>query len=217
MPHKQYFAGRGWGCIVVQVMFHVLMTSLVTSPGHKYVNFLNCHISINISDKASIKSSKYRICSWLSCCHIQLPVSHSVKQGKSEGFDSCDRPSNLAQIWSKSSIFQPVWPWNLMDDLGKQYGTSSILHQVLCIISNPSVNSNWSYSPEMLNLGQNGQFFVPCNLEIWRMTLQNNRAPLVCHLKLCVSFHTHWWIKIWITVQKRSIRVKIDDFFSRVT
>ena len=39
------------------------------------------------------------------------------KQGKSEGFDSCDRPSNLAQIWSKSSIFQPVWPWNLMDDL----------------------------------------------------------------------------------------------------
>ena len=43
-----------------------------------------------------------------------------VQQGKSEGFDSCDRPSNLAQIWSKSSIFQPVWPWNSMDDLGKQ-------------------------------------------------------------------------------------------------
>ena len=42
------------------------------------------------------------------------------KQGKSEGFDSCDRPSNLAQIWSKSSIFCPLWPWNLMDDLGKQ-------------------------------------------------------------------------------------------------
>ena len=42
------------------------------------------------------------------------------EQGKSEGFDSCDRPSNLSQIWSKSSIFQPMWPWNLMDDLGKQ-------------------------------------------------------------------------------------------------
>ena len=36
------------------------------------------------------------------------------KQGKSEGFDSCDRPSNLTQIGFKSSIFQPVWPWNLM-------------------------------------------------------------------------------------------------------
>ena len=39
------------------------------------------------------------------------------KQGKSEGFDSCDRPSNLAQSWFKSSIFQPVWPWNLMYDI----------------------------------------------------------------------------------------------------
>ena len=41
------------------------------------------------------------------------------QQGKSEGFDSCDRPSNITQIGFKSSIFQPVWPWNLMDDLDK--------------------------------------------------------------------------------------------------
>ena len=41
------------------------------------------------------------------------------KQGKSEGFDSCDRPSNLTQIGLNLSIFQPVWPWNLMDDLQK--------------------------------------------------------------------------------------------------
>ena len=36
-------------------------------------------------------------------------------QGKSEGFDKCDRPSNLTQIGFKSSKFQPMWPWNLMD------------------------------------------------------------------------------------------------------
>ena len=30
------------------------------------------------------------------------------KQGKSVGFDSCDRPSNFTQIGFKSSIFQPV-------------------------------------------------------------------------------------------------------------
>ena len=39
--------------------------------------------------------------------------SQLKKQGKSEGFDSCDRPSNLTQIGFKSSIFQPcdleVW------------------------------------------------------------------------------------------------------------
>ena len=62
------------------------------------------------------------------------------KQGKSEGFVSCDWPSNLTQIGLKLSNFQPMWPWNLMDDLKKLKGTYSTLHQTLCIISNPSVN-----------------------------------------------------------------------------
>ena len=61
------------------------------------------------------------------------------------------------------------------------------------------------------------RFLEPCDLEIWPMTLQNNRAPLLCYYKLCASFHTHWWIQIWVTVRKRSIRVKIEDFFSRAT
>ena len=55
--------------------------------------------------------------------------------------------------------------------------------------------------------------------EIWRTTLKNNRSPLLCYFKLCASFHTHWWIQIWVTVRKvlkRSIRVKIDDFLSCV-
>ena len=92
-----------------------------------------------------------------------------------------------------------------------------MLLQALCIISYPLVNSNWSYSPETPNLGQIWRFLEPCDLEIWRMTLQNNRAPLLCYFKLCASFHTHWWFQISVTVRKRSIRVKIDDFFIRVT
>ena len=55
------------------------------------------------------------------------------------------------------------------------------------------MNTNWSYSPETPNLGQIRHFLEPCDLEIWRMTLKNNRASLLCHFKLCVSFHTHWW------------------------
>ena len=84
------------------------------------------------------------------------------QQGKSEGFDSCDRPSNL-------------------------------------------------------KLDSNRQFFRPCDRESWWMTLQNNRAPLLCYFKLCASFRTHWWIQTWVTVRKRSIRVKIDNCFSCVT
>ena len=92
-----------------------------------------------------------------------------------------------------------------------------MLLQALCIISYPLVNSNLSYSRETLNSGQNRQFFELCDLWIWRMTLQNNRAPLLCYFKLCASFPSHWWIKTGVTVGKRSIRVKIDNFFSCVT
>ena len=46
------------------------------------------------------------------------------------------------------------------------------------------------------------------------MTFKNNRALLLCYFKLCASFHTHWWIQIWVAVRKRSIRVKIDRNFT---
>ena len=92
-----------------------------------------------------------------------------------------------------------------------------MLLQALCIILKPLVNSNLSYSPETPNLGQIWWFLEPCDLDIWQMTLQNNRAPLLCHFKLCASFCSRWWIQIWVTVRNRSIRFKIDDFLSRVT
>ena len=87
-----------------------------------------------------------------------------------------------------------------------------MLLQALCIISYPLVNSNWSYSPETPNLGQIRRFLEPCDLEIWRMTFKNNRAPLLCYFKLCAAFHSHWWIQTGVTVRKRPIWVKFCDF-----
>ena len=69
----------------------------------------------------------------------------------------------------------------------------------------------------LLKLDLNHRFFSPCDLEIWWMTPKNNRAPLLCYFKLCASFLSHWWIQTGVTVQKRLIWVKIDNFFSRVT
>ena len=92
------------------------------------------------------------------------------------------------------------------------YTTSSF-----CIISYPSVNSNWSNSPETPNLGQIRRFLELCDLKIWRMILKNNRAPLQSYLKFCASFCSHRWFKTGDTVRKRPIWVKIDDFQSRVT
>ena len=65
------------------------------------------------------------------------------------------------------------------------------------------MNSNWSYSPETPNLGQIRRFLEPCELEIWRMTLKNNRAPLLSNIKLYASFHHHMWIQTGVTVRKR--------------
>ena len=59
--------------------------------------------------------------------------------------------------------------------------------------------------------------FFLCDLEIWGMTLQNNRAPLLCYIKLCASLHSHLWIQTGVTVWKRPIWVKIGDSLSCVT
>ena len=69
----------------------------------------------------------------------------------------------------------------------------------------------------LLKFDPNHRFFVPCDLEIWWMALENNRAPLLYYIKLCASFQIHRWIQIGITVRKRSIWVKIGNFLSRVT
>ena len=136
------------------------------------------------------------------CSHLWIQTGVTVRKRK---------------FGSNSMIFLALWPWNLTGDLEKQYGTSSILFQALCIISYPLVNSNWSYSPERTNLGQNRHFFEPCVLQTWQVTLKKHRAPLLCYFKLCASFRFNWWIETGVTVRKRPIWVKIDNFFSRVT
>ena len=65
----------------------------------------------------------------------------------------------------------------------------------------------------LLKLDLNRRFFSLCDLEIWRMTLKNNRAPLLWYFKLFASFRSHWWIQTGVTFRKRLIWVKMDDFF----
>ena len=62
-----------------------------------------------------------------------------------------------------------------------------------------------------------GDFFVLCDLEIWWMTLKKNWASLLYYIMLCASFQSHEWIKSRVSVQKRSIRVKIGNFLTHAT
>ena len=92
-----------------------------------------------------------------------------------------------------------------------------LVHYIKLCASSQNLNLNCSCCPETLNSGQNRRFFAPCDLEIQWMTLKNNRDPLLCYIKLCASFQSHRWIQTKVTVRKRSIRAKMDDFLSRVT
>ena len=103
------------------------------------------------------------------------------------------------------------WPWKTIGHLF--YATSSFVHHFIAI---------GQFKLELRVRKRQiwvkiGHFFVPCDLEIWRMTLKNNRAPLLCYFKLCASFHSHRSIQTGVTVRKRQIWVKIGHFLSRVT
>ena len=74
-----------------------------------------------------------------------------------------------------------------------------------------------SYGPETLKLGQIWQFFASYDLGILRTTLKNNRAPLLYPFKLYASFHNHWWVENWVTIQKCPHWVKFDDYLPTVT
>ena len=52
--------------------------------------------------------------------HFFYTTSSFVHHFKSIGEFKLDLQSRNAQFGSKLAIFYPVWPWNLMDDLGKQ-------------------------------------------------------------------------------------------------
>ena len=94
------------------------------------------------------------------------------------------------------------WPCKTIGHLF--YATSSFVHHFVPI-------GEFKLELQFGN-AQSGSNSEPCDLEIWRMTLQNNKAPFLCYFKLCASFRTHWWIQTRVTVRKRPIWVKFDDF-----
>ena len=105
---------------------------------------------------------------------------------------------------SRVTLKFDVWPWKTIGHLF--YSTSSFVHHFVIIgvlkLGLQSGNAQF---------GSNSTILEPCDLEIWRMTLKNNRAPLLCYLKLCASFRIHWWIQTGVTVRKRPIYFKFDN------
>ena len=132
--------------------------------------------------------------------HLLYVMSSFVHYFKAISEFKLELQSGNTQFGWKSAIFVPSRvTLKFVGDLVKQQGTSSMVVQALCIISQPSLILNWSYSPETPNLGQTR--FFSCYLEIWWMTLKNNRAHFLCYFKLCTSFRSHQAIKNGVAVR----------------
>ena len=136
-----------------------------------------------------------------------------LQQGKSEGFESCDRPIvRKRPIWVKiSDVLYRVslkfdgWPWKTIGHLS--FAVVSFVQHFIAI-----GEFKLELQSRNAQFGSKSMIFEPCDLAIWRMTLKNNRAPLLCYFKLCASFRSHRWFQTWVTVRKRPIWVKFDDF-----
>ena len=143
-------------------------------------------------DEWSHPCNWYSINQWLTGNGFRpkIPIDH--QQGKSEGFDSCDRPSNLTQIGFESSIFQPVWPlkfngWPRKIIGHLFYTTSSFVHHFKSI------------SEFKLELQSgNAQFGSKSTIFLSRVTLQFDGWPwkTIGHLFYATSSFVHHFVAI---------------------
>ena len=114
--------------------------------------------------------------------------------------------SGNAQFGSKWTIFLSRatlkfdrWHWKTIGH--PFYATSSIVHHFIAICEfKLELQSGTS------NLVKNRRFLVPCDLEIWRMTLKNDRASLLFHCKRCASFLIHGRIQTGVSLETPKLR-----------
>ena len=150
------------------------LRDLIAATG--LVIFIKFDPNHRLSARVTLKFHGWR---WKIIGHLFYITSSLVHHFKSICESKPNLQSGNTQIGSKWVIFCPVWPWNLTDDLKKMIGhlfyiASSFVHHFIAIsefkIELQSQNS------QFLSISM---FFVPCELEIWQMTLENNRAPLL--------------------------------------
>ena len=122
--------------------------------------------------------------------HLFYTRSSFVHHFKSIGEFKLMLHSGHDQFGSKSAVYFPMRPWNLMDDHGKYFGTFSILSQAVC---------------GHVELVSKSTIFVLCDFEIWQMTLKGYRAPLHTTSNFVHHFQA-------IDEFKLELQFKIEDF-----
>ena len=113
----------------------------------------------------------------------------------------------IYNFFSRVTLSFDEWPWQTIGHLF--HGTSSFVHHFVAI-------GEFKLELQSRNTqsGSNSTIFI--TVWPWKLMddLENNRAPFLCYFKLCASFRSHWWIQTGVTVRKRPIWVKYDDFLA---
>ena len=105
----------------------------------------------------------------------------------------------INDLYSRVSLKFDRWPWKSIGHLS--WVTSNFVYHSIIIfeltLELQSGNAKFGSKSTI--------FFVSRDLEIWQITLKNNRTPLLCYFRLCASFQSYWWIQTGVTVRKLHI------------
>ena len=171
-----------------------------------------CSIRVEIGDILSCVTLKFDGWPWKTIGYLFHTTSSFVHNVKSIGEVKLGLQPGNAQFGSKLVIFCPAWPWNLMDDL-KNNRAPLLYYIKLCASfqSHGRIQTGVTVRKRSIQV-KISHFLSRLTLKLWRMTLKNNMAPLLCNLKLCASFHSHRWIQTGVTVRKRQFGSKSRIF-----
>ena len=128
---------------------------------------------VNIGDFWSCVASKFdEFPKKKTMGYLFYITSSFVHHFKAIGEFKLELQSGNLHLGSKlAGFFCPVWPWNLTHDLEKQYGTSSIRYFNLFASFHSHLWIQTGVTVRKRSIGVKfGDFFVPCDLEIWQMT-----------------------------------------------
>ena len=130
------------------------------------------------------------------------------------------RPDKLTSPkWGKFGLSSSIWPWRSLSITPQNNRdlNQGLLH-LWSKFGDPSLNgwwiiartSSWLTDPQThththTHAGND-------NTRRPKLASGNKRAPLLCYFKLCASFRSHWWIQTGVTVRKRPIWVKFNNF-----
>ena len=154
-------------------------------------------IRVNISDFfVPYVTLKFDGWPWKTMGHLFRTKSSFVHHFKARwiptGFTVRKRSIRVkigAVIFVPGALKFDRWPWKTIGHLF--YTTSSFV----CALfqSHGWIQTGVTVQKHSIRV-KISDFFVLCDLEIWQMTLENIRAPLLRYFQLCASFRSHWWI-----------------------